>query len=258
MITNLDQKAAQYRAAKLDAMLHSKKFCIKEPMANKENISLSRPIPTSSHNIVIASDQLTEQQADIINKAYDEIVGDGFCTSDKWITLVNKVQQSAGDLALPGYEPPAQSPKVSNVIPTQKGHAEIRPNIDELLLVAASNRQEQADINHGQNSIRPSTWDDDTQPIIEWFTNQTNDSLPKPPYQFDKARIVQNTQFYESLRSDIKIGPSSARAKWGALQADLKLVKSIFYAGVENGSMSDKVTLRTLESLQKENVLIGS
>ena len=59
-----------------------------------------------------------------------------------------------------------------------------------------------------------------------WFLSATN--LPMDPFRLSQAVTVQDpSKFYESLRSDLALGPRGPRSRFGALENDLKLLRRI-------------------------------
>jgi len=76
---------------------------------------------------------------------------------------------------------------------------------------------------------RPSTslWKGDDVALIDWFL--AADNLPSDPFQFRTGiTVIDPTKFYESLRVEIALGRKSTRAKTGALQSDLKILRELF------------------------------
>lgn len=67
-------------------------------------------------------------------------------------------------------------------------------------------------------------WSQNDAALIEWFLSETD--LPAEQFQLKQAiKIVEPHKFYSWLRTDIEQGPKGSRAKWGALQNDLKHLK---------------------------------
>ncbi len=74
----------------------------------------------------------------------------------------------------------------------------------------------------GDKSPRPTeeTWDGEMAALIEWFLTT---SPPRSPFTLSKAVVVAHpARWWEALRRDIAAGPHGPRARYGALQQDLR------------------------------------
>lgn len=59
--------------------------------------------------------------------------------------------------------------------------------------------------------------------LYEWCQTVTPDQLPECPFALSStSTIVDKAVWLHSLQGDARRGPNAARAKWGALQQDLR------------------------------------
>jgi len=66
-------------------------------------------------------------------------------------------------------------------------------------------------------------WTPEVESLVEWFILQ---EAPSEPFHLQPhLRVVDPCKFFSSLRQDIGKGPAGARAKYGALQDDLRKLK---------------------------------
>lgn len=66
-------------------------------------------------------------------------------------------------------------------------------------------------------------WPEPMAGLIHWFLNA---DLPKEPFSpSGYEHILRPATYYEALRRDIRQGPKTLRARYGALQSDLKRLK---------------------------------
>ena len=69
-------------------------------------------------------------------------------------------------------------------------------------------------------------WDAETARIVEWFL-----AAPPPTEPFDLfpyVRIIHPARWWRHLGVDISAGPKGPRARYGALQKDLKRLAELF------------------------------
>ncbi len=67
---------------------------------------------------------------------------------------------------------------------------------------------------------RSPSWDSETAALVEWF-----ERTPAPAQPFRLAPgvfVARPAHFWEALRRDIAAGPNGPRARYGALQSDLR------------------------------------
>ncbi len=63
-------------------------------------------------------------------------------------------------------------------------------------------------------------WDAETTALIEWFNGT---KPPSGPFELCRGVTVANPKrFWEALRRDVSLGPNGPRARYGALQQDLR------------------------------------
>jgi len=63
-------------------------------------------------------------------------------------------------------------------------------------------------------------WDDQSKEAIAWFESS---EPPAESFQLHQGvRVINPKEFWKALKSDLKAGPSQARAKYGSLQRDLQ------------------------------------
>ena len=68
-------------------------------------------------------------------------------------------------------------------------------------------------------------WDAETHHLIEWFLRT---SAPARPFQLCRGVFVARpAHFWEALRRDLRAGPSGPRARYGALQHDLRRLAAL-------------------------------
>lgn len=69
-------------------------------------------------------------------------------------------------------------------------------------------------------------WPADVKSLLDWFMISPT---PEAPFQLTSCvRVVNSELFYGALRRDIEAGPRGARARTGALQADLRALRAKF------------------------------
>jgi hypothetical protein len=74
------------------------------------------------------------------------------------------------------------------------------------------------------------TWDSATSDLIHWFQTQ-RDHLPQEPFALHPwVRVDVPATFYAALALDIAAGPRGARARTGALAADLRRLWELYQA----------------------------
>jgi hypothetical protein len=75
-----------------------------------------------------------------------------------------------------------------------------------------------------------STWDREMSELITWF-QAALDRLPREPFALHPwARVDAPATFYAALQQDIAAGPRGARARTGALAADLRRLWELDHA----------------------------
>ena len=79
-----------------------------------------------------------------------------------------------------------------------------------------------------------SSWHAEDKLLIDWFMSTPN--LTKKPFVLKQAVFVSDPEkYYFSLRCDIADGPKAPRARYGAVQNDLRCLK----LRVESGGLYD-------------------
>jgi hypothetical protein len=69
-------------------------------------------------------------------------------------------------------------------------------------------------------------WNGEDAALIGWFLG-ASDRLPTQPYRLVPWRLVSDpAKWYLALSRDIAAGPRSCRARFGALQEDLRLLRA--------------------------------
>jgi hypothetical protein len=74
-------------------------------------------------------------------------------------------------------------------------------------------------------SASHSEWDESALELIAWFR-----TAPRLEVSFNLAphmTIIDPAKFYAALERDIAAGPSGARARYGAVMSDLKLLRAL-------------------------------
>ncbi len=78
--------------------------------------------------------------------------------------------------------------------------------------------------------VDPQGWDAETQRLVDWFSTTTP---PAEPFELCQGvTILDPTRWWRSIEGDIGCGPTGPRARYGAVQGDLrKLYKLMKTAG---------------------------
>ncbi len=72
---------------------------------------------------------------------------------------------------------------------------------------------------------RSPSWDSETAALVEWFERTP---APAQPFQLSPGVFVARpNHFWEALRRDIAAGPNGPRARYGALQEDLRRLAAL-------------------------------
>jgi len=66
-------------------------------------------------------------------------------------------------------------------------------------------------------------WPEPMAGLVRWFENADLPQKPFSPSGYE--HILRPATYYEALRRDIRQGPKTPRARYGALQSDLKRLK---------------------------------
>ena len=85
------------------------------------------------------------------------------------------------------------------------------------------------------SSLRPTVADDwptDLAALADWVLLLAPDDLPAAPFEFGGPYciVVDPCKFIASLRTDIRRGASGSRARYGALQSDLRRLRGLLLA----------------------------
>ena len=73
---------------------------------------------------------------------------------------------------------------------------------------------------NSDNSANRSNWDAETQRLIDWFSTTTP---PAEPFELCQGvTILDPARWWQSIRSDIECGANGPRARYGAVQGDLR------------------------------------
>jgi hypothetical protein len=69
-------------------------------------------------------------------------------------------------------------------------------------------------------------WDAKTGSVIKWFLES---SPPSDPFDlFPHVKVIHPARWWRNLKADIAAGPGGPRAKYRALQKDLKRLAELF------------------------------
>ena len=102
--------------------------------------------------------------------------------------------------------------------------ADIRDAVPYKNVESAPSRRESKD------GERQKIWDREMLDLIAWFENAR---LPETAFDlYPWAKVTCPEKFYHGLRIDILAGPKGARARWGALQKNLRRLRELV-AGTE-------------------------
>jgi hypothetical protein len=73
----------------------------------------------------------------------------------------------------------------------------------------------------------PATWNAEAAELVAWFQN-AGGSLPFAPFDLKKGvGVVDPALWFRTLDADIATGPNGPRGRQGALEDDLKSLRSI-------------------------------
>ena len=85
------------------------------------------------------------------------------------------------------------------------------------------------------------------EPVDDWerwreaLAQVTEADLPAVPWAIEAHRkVINNARFLTSLRADVALGPRSPRARFGALQADVRAVLAIVARGRDSRSSTER------------------
>lgn len=71
-------------------------------------------------------------------------------------------------------------------------------------------------------------WSDEDQVLVDWIINLQQENLPVEPFDlYQGVRVISSARFLASLKQQVESGPSSARARSGVLQGDLRQLMEI-------------------------------
>lgn len=92
----------------------------------------------------------------------------------------------------------------------------------------------------------------DPEPVDDWdcwreaLTGVTEADLPSVPWAIEAHRkVINNARFLASLRADAVLGPRSPRARFGALQADVRAVLDIVARGRDGRHVTEQTKEET-------------
>ena len=78
--------------------------------------------------------------------------------------------------------------------------------------------------------LQPSSWTREDEILIDWFLSAT--ILPEAPFQLNGGvKVLDPQKYYAALRNDIEQGPKGPRARYGALQGELLILKRLVESG---------------------------
>ncbi len=70
------------------------------------------------------------------------------------------------------------------------------------------------------SSVNVQGWDTETRRLIDWFSTTTP---PAEPFELVPGVVIMDpARWWRSIRSDIECGPNGPRARYGAVQGDLR------------------------------------
>ena len=95
-------------------------------------------------------------------------------------------------------------------------------NMQTVSFVSTADRH----IQEGPDSSSTAGWDTETARIVEWFL-----ATPPPAKPFDlfpHVRVIHPARWWRHLKADIATGPQGPRARYGALQKDLRRLAELF------------------------------
>ena len=76
------------------------------------------------------------------------------------------------------------------------------------------------------NEVEHLGWDEDTAELVRWFLTA---APPAEPFELCRGvTILDPARWWRSIRSDIETGPTGPRARYGALQGNLRKLHILF------------------------------
>jgi tubulysin polyketide synthase-like protein len=86
----------------------------------------------------------------------------------------------------------------------------------------------------------PAAWDAETDRLIAWFVSHQSE-LPQAPFHLARGiEVTDRERFCAAIRQDIAAGPRGPRARWGAVQTELRRLAAL-RADVRSGNQADSV-----------------
>ena len=88
-------------------------------------------------------------------------------------------------------------------------------------------RRATVDLTRDEVAVRTATtWDAETEALIRWFLTTTP---PEGPFQlYPHVHVARPAGYWRSMRANLRLGPGGPRARWGALQKDLRRLGELF------------------------------
>jgi len=82
-----------------------------------------------------------------------------------------------------------------------------------------------AEIVESEKNVK-AIWPSEVQVLMDWFMELES---PVAPFYLEPHRkVIDPEKFFASLRREIQTGPTGPRARMGALQADLRVLRAKF------------------------------
>ena len=73
---------------------------------------------------------------------------------------------------------------------------------------------------------RPPAWDTETARLVDWFLGTEPPSEPFALYPH--VHVARPEGYWHGMRANLRLGPGGPRARWGALQKDLRRLAELF------------------------------
>ena len=87
-------------------------------------------------------------------------------------------------------------------------------------------RRAAAEVGIGDARVPPPAWNAETSHLVDWFLTTTP---PCEPFElYSHVHVARPANYWQGMRANIKTGPGGPRARWGALQADLRRLGELF------------------------------
>ncbi|MBU0761865.1 MAG: hypothetical protein KKD39_02465 [Candidatus Altiarchaeota archaeon] len=156
--------------------------------------------------------------------------GDNTATPTKKDLKVNNLETLASSPTC--LQQKQQSGDICDILQNFKFHNVVvkKQLLSPRLPASSDNSYEGKDLESEAKRLPASmAWSSEDKQLISWFCSGLP-NFPSDPFTLSQARhIVEPRKFYRALEKDISQGPGGPRARYGALQDDIKKLQTLFY-----------------------------